>query len=44
MTDNFLTGLLIGAIIGGLIIYMNPKAQQMLDKGKEELKEKVEQL
>lgn len=42
--DKLLVGMALGFIVGAIVIHSSKKAQQLMDEGKEKIKEKLEQL
>ena len=44
MSDNLILGMAIGVVIGGLIVHSSKKAQDLIDDGKDFVKEKIDNL
>ena len=44
MKDGILCGAAMGFIMGALIVSNNEKAQQMVEKGKKEVKKQIEKM
>lgn len=44
MNDNMLLGLAIGFAIGALLVHRNPKADQIIQEGKEKVKETIDKI
>jgi hypothetical protein len=44
MKDGLLLGMALGLIIGAVVVTNNPKAEQIVNKGKKALKKQVEKM
>ncbi len=44
MKDGILCGMALGLIAGALIVSKNQKAQQLVEKGKKEVKKQIEKM
>lgn len=44
MNDRFLCGMMLGFIAGAIVMHVSPKAQEMLEKGKQELKKTIDKI
>ena len=44
MNEKFLCGMMLGVMVGAIIMHKSPKAQQMLEKGKEEIKKAIDKI
>ncbi len=44
MNDRFICGLMLGIFMGAVIMHSSPKAQQLMEKGKQELKEQINKI
>lgn len=42
--DKLLIGMALGFVIGAIVVHSSKKAQQVVEQGKEMLKEKIDQL
>ena len=42
--DKLLIGMALGFIVGAILVHSSKKAQQVIEQGKEVIKEKIEQL
>lgn len=44
MNDKFLCGMVLGFMVGAIVMHVNPKAQELLEKGKEEVKKVIDKI
>ena len=44
MNDKFLCGMMLGFIAGAIVMHVSPKAQQVFEKGKEELNKTIDKM
>ena len=44
MNDKFLCGMMLGFIAGAIVMHVSPKAQEVLEKGKQELKKTIDKI
>lgn len=44
MNDNFILGMILGVVVGGLIVHSSKTAQNLIENGKQVVKEKIETL
>lgn len=44
MNDNLIMGLAIGFVVGALLVHCNPKANQMIEEGKQKVKETIDKI
>ena len=44
MKDGLLLGMALGLIIGAVVVTNNPKAEQIVNKGKKAIKKQVEKM
>lgn len=42
--DKLIIGMALGFIVGAITVHSNKKVQQIIDQGKEKIKEKIEQM
>ncbi|MGN1213068.1 MAG: hypothetical protein ACI4TZ_03395 [Christensenellales bacterium] len=44
MNDNLIFGLALGFIAGAILVHSNQKANQMIEEGKEKIKETIDKI
>lgn len=44
MSDNLILGMAIGIVVGGLIVHSSKKAQNLIEEGKDFVKEQIDNL
>lgn len=44
MNDNLIIGMAIGFMIGAILVHSNQKVNQMIDDGKEKIKETIDKI
>ena len=44
LDDKLIIGMALGFIVGAIVVHSNKKVQQVIEDGKEKIKEKIEQM
>lgn len=44
MCDNLILGMAIGFVIGAMLVHSNQKANQIIDEGKEKIKDAINKI